>query len=643
MTAAAFDVLGAGLLRLLLAAGLLAALALVGYGLLPRWRASGRGRSTDPAPPGLAGARPRPSTENGTDPMGGSVAWLRRPGKAEVALPLAISVGMLATGWAGWVAGTAFGTRAVWVVWVVLLALGARAGGDLWRDAGRVFRRLLALGRSAPLLAAAFAAAALLLVPALFLPLLDSDGIRYQVAHPKLYLLTGEVSTYRWDVTGYFPQLAPMLYLVATALGGGEACKLVHAGFALLSAAALALLVHRGKRTRTAAVAAALLAFVAPVAAAPATAAFVDHVGLFHLLAAALLVAARAPAPLAGLALGAAFATKMTTAPFLAGLAIAAVAVRPATARLREAGLLVAVLVLTYLPFGLRNLILTKDPFFPLGHGLAGIPIPGVAKEGLEWAVSYREEARGLLAVGFLPFQEGLAWDDVAGPQALLGLVAVVVLVRERRLRFLLLPILFSLAAASFWHPPARYFLPLFAALAALLAVALSRAGPRVLTAAALVLAGVSAWASARELLFGFSALDHLAGRVPGDEVKAATIPGYRAARFVNGLPGGRVMALDFPGPFYFDRPWVVEGVLNEPPLRRWLGEGADGEGLLARCEALGVTHLLVTPGWGGGTKTSLYPLARSRREAEAVVAFRSRLRLVATVDGVDVFELPAR
>jgi hypothetical protein len=80
---------------------------------------------------------------------------------------------------------------------------------------------------------------------------------------------------------------------------------------------------------------------------------------------------------------------------------------------------------------------------------------------------------------------------------------------------------------------------------------------------------------------------------------------------------------------------------VNEPPLRLWLDDGADGDGLLARCRDLGVTHLLVTPGWGGGTSASLWPLARSREEAETLVAFRSRLRLVATVDGVDVFELP--
>jgi hypothetical protein len=100
-------------------------------------------------------------------------------------------------------------------------------------------------------------------------------------------------------------------------------------------------------------------------------------------------------------------------------------------------------------------------------------------------------------------------------------------------------------------------------------------------------------------------------------------------------------MALDFPGPYHLARPWVAEGVVNEPPLRLWLAGGADGDDLLARCLDLGVTHLLVTPGWGGGTSASLFPLARSPEEAKAIVAFRSRLRLVATVDGVDVFELP--
>jgi hypothetical protein len=102
-------------------------------------------------------------------------------------------------------------------------------------------------------------------------------------------------------------------------------------------------------------------------------------------------------------------------------------------------------------------------------------------------------------------------------------------------------------------------------------------------------------------------------------------------------------MALDFPAPFYLDRPWVAEGVLNVPPLKRWLDEGCGAPELLSRTRALGVGTLLVTPGYGGGTPLSLLALTApgDRRGVETLLAFRSRLRLVSTVDGVDLWEVP--
>ncbi|MBP7677012.1 MAG: hypothetical protein KBB14_11880, partial [Thermoanaerobaculia bacterium] len=62
MSEAAFGVIAAGILRLLLAAALLAALALVGYGLLRRRRAPGRAANEEPDAPS------RGNTENGPDP-----------------------------------------------------------------------------------------------------------------------------------------------------------------------------------------------------------------------------------------------------------------------------------------------------------------------------------------------------------------------------------------------------------------------------------------------------------------------------------------------------------------------------------------------------------------------------------------------
>ena len=101
-------------------------------------------------------------------------------------------------------------------------------------------------------------------------------------------------------------------------------------------------------------------------------------------------------------------------------------------------------------------------------------------------------------------------------------------------------------------------------------------------------------------------------------------------------------MALDFPSPYTFDRPWIVEGVLNDPPLKSWLREEPTAERVLARLQALNVRYLVVTPGYGGGTKVSLYPLATSRPAALRVIELRKRLKLLTTIDGVDVYEVPA-
>lgn len=631
MSEAAFGVIAAGILRLLLAAALLAALALVGYGLLRRRRAPGRAANEEPDAPS------RGNTENGPDPgwTGPDPGWRR----AEVALPLGLSVGALATGWLSFVAALV-STWLVPAVWAGLLLVSFRARKELARDAARVGRRLRALLGAAPVASAMLGLALLALLPPLFLPLWDSDGLRYQVALPKLFLLEGRVVAYPWDVTAFLPQLVGGLLLALLPVGGGETAKLLHAAFFVAALATLALLLHRDRRSRRAAVYGPLLLAVAPVAAVPATAAFVDHAALFHLVVAALLVARGAPGR-AALPLGAAVATKTTAGPGAAALLLLAAATARKGERFRTLAAGGGAILLAFAPFGLRNVVETGDPVFPVGHVLLGAPVPGTDPALVNKVLEYRPEAEAPLGVGWLPGEPGLAADDVAGPALLLGILALPVARKGRRGHVLLALAGAYLLVGLVAQPLARLLMPLFLALAGTAALAADRWLRRAATpVVAALAAGTFAFATLPALGPG-PALAHLAGRLPRDAFLASAVPGYRAALAVNALPGGKVMALDFPGPYYLARPWVAEGVVNEPPLRLWLDDGADGDVLLARCRDLGVTHLLVTPGWGGGTSASLWPLARSREEAETLVAFRSRLRLVATVDGVDVFELP--
>ena len=66
---------------------------------------------------------------------------------ARLAIPLSLSLGTLATGWAMWIAGTLVSTRAAFVVAAALLLISLRALPRWWRDCRRVGRELAALGR----------------------------------------------------------------------------------------------------------------------------------------------------------------------------------------------------------------------------------------------------------------------------------------------------------------------------------------------------------------------------------------------------------------------------------------------------------------------------------------------------------------
>jgi hypothetical protein len=564
--------------------------------------------------------------------------------KARLLIPLSLSFGTLVTGWSMWVAGTLISTRASFVVAAALFIVSLRALPRWWRDCRRVLRELVALGRRWT--TALLILPLLLALPQLALPIVDSDGLRYHVAFPKLFLLTGKVFYYPWDLTGAFPQTAEMIYMLRP-----ESAKLIHFSFFLATLATLALAVHRRRRDRTAAVVAPFLLAVSPVVLGPAAAAFIDHVVLFHVAVAMLLLLSRRPP---ALPLAAAFATKYAAAPAVAVLALAqtplpaprgeggALRLRSGQAprRVRGAILTLAVILAAFLPFAIRNTLHSGDPIYPIGHVLLHKPLEGIAPGSLAYATQFHSRAAGVVGIPWTP--ENAQPDEVVGIHHLLGHFALILVLRERRLRPVAAIVFVYLLVALVYRLPARYMLPMFLALALLEAAALALLPRRLIGIVALVVALPALLWSATLLLTMSSPFTYLRGRLDRAHYLALVVPGYRAAQFVNALPpGGQVMALDFPAPYYFDRPWIVEGVLHDPPLKRWLATARSADDLLARLRALDVRVLVVTPGYGGGTPSTLLPLASTPEQARLVDHFRRRLRLLATVDRVDVFAVP--
>ncbi|HYN41958.1 MAG TPA: hypothetical protein VE129_09295, partial [Thermoanaerobaculia bacterium] len=224
-----------------------------------------------------------------------------RPASSVARFATSLSIGTAAFGWTTWVLGSLAGTKALPFLWLALGAFSLRAIRPWVTVLFRVARRCAALLRSSPLLSAAIVLAALPLTFSLCLPLVDNDGIRYHVALPKLYLLTGRVFLYPWDVTGAYPQLGNMLYLAGLFAGSTEAAKFLNAGFLAASCTVLALTLHRNRSTRTAALAGPLLFLACPVVGVIAGMGFIDHIALFHFVTAFVLVVRRGRPLLSGL------------------------------------------------------------------------------------------------------------------------------------------------------------------------------------------------------------------------------------------------------------------------------------------------------------------------------------------------------
>jgi hypothetical protein len=567
-----------------------------------------------------------------------------RPAHARVGVLAAISVGAGIVGWTTWIAGSLLGTWAVPLVAGMLVLLSIRHLRPLARGVRRLSTELLALARRNWGPAVVLGVVVLLTATNLLLPLTDSDGLRYHVALPKLFLLEGKVFLYPYDVTGAFPQLAEMLNLLGLQLSRGETAKFLHWGFFLLTLATLAVIVHRGRRYRTAAMLAPVFLASSPAASALAAYAFVDYTATFHLAVGLLLTVSGGSPLLIGAVMGAALATKYTAAPGVAAVVVAATLLAPRRRRARAVLALVAPIVVAFLPFAVRNSLATGDPVFPIGHGLLHVPIAGVSPTSLAKAKDYHAAVPGLLGITWDLRQGPAQADEVAGFHHLFGFVALATVLVAPAARVLAAPVLAYLALGLAFHPPTRYLLPMFLCLSALEALAvgiLTRRRARAWLTLALTVPALAL--STRLLTEDFHPFDLLLGTSTRTEFLAATVPGWRAAQAVNALPpGGKVMALDFPAPYYLNRPWIAEGTLNEPPLTGWLERSATVDDVLAKLQRLDVRFLLVTPGYGGGTRRSLLPVARSARGQRLAVELRLRLVHLATLDGVDVYRVPS-
>jgi hypothetical protein len=355
---------------------------------------------------------------------------------------------------------------------------------------------------------------------------------------------------------------------------------------------------------------------------------------------AALLARYRARPVLIGLALAGAAACKWSVGPAVAGLLLLVwwrhrFALRPLAA-------LVLPIVVALTPFAVRNTAATGDPFFPMGVGLVTGHVPGIDEDRHAYVTQIHREIPGPLGIPWGRSVGEVQGDEVAGWHLLLGLLALPLAVRRRGGAEVLAIAVPYLVVGLVFHPSIRLAMPLLWALAVTAAVVLSRVAGRLTPIVGAILVAPAVVTSWHVATSHGRPLDFLRGDITAEEAIQSAVPGRQAALLVNRQPsGGRVMALDFPAPFFFSRPWIAEGINNRPPLHRWLASGDDADEIMLKLHELEVRYLVITPGYGGGRPISLVAAGDSPEQHRVLAELRSRLELIGTRDQVDVYRIP--
>jgi hypothetical protein len=308
------------------------------------------------------------------------------------------------------------------------------------------------------------------------------DALNYHLGFPLVWLRTGHLTFLPWQIPAVYAFVGELLYGNAIALAGTIAAKVVNLGYLVILLAAT---VDLGRRLYggRAALVGALALIVCPLIIWEGSTADTDLITAAYVVLTVDvgLMYARAPsrgaAGLCGLFLGFGIAAHYTSGFVLpAILALLVFGPRQPSLRARLPDvLIVGVLAgLPSLPYLVRAVVLTGNPFFPYGYGVFGAKAAlwnPTANASLATFLAHFGEGHGPLRLLVLP------WDLARHPNAfgggfgvLLPVAALLSITRRPRR----LPLLVGLGALSeiiLWFWPggtlqARYLIPAAALLA---------------------------------------------------------------------------------------------------------------------------------------------------------------------------------
>ena len=498
-----------------------------------------------------------------------------------------------------------------------------------------------------------------LLAPALLVALTPpraTDELSYHLLVPGRSLAVGHLVSPEGNLYARFPMAIEMLYVDFLAVGADRACHLLHLGFALLAAAAVAALVRRlapGTTPLALAVYASLpsLLVVAGQAYVDLALSAAVSVGLLALVAWEERPTA-AWAVMVGVACGFASATKYTGLVYAGLVGVPLVALALVRRLPRHAALAAGLGFAIAAPWYLRNLVQLGNPVYPFawklfgGSGLDAARVHTFAAYLADFGSGRTGLGRLLLPIDLvrLARHDSPVFDGLVGP-LLLALAPLAFLgLGDRRSKTLAAGTALAILAWALGTQQVRFLFPILPAYAVLVAAGyarlkspLSRGVVQLTAALGLSLALVDATALGMEA----GPVAYLVGSESRRDFLLRTLDSYAITAAANRtVPGdGHILAAYLRAAHYYFEPEVTSFAIDEAhALRVVLAGQPQTDEVARRFRAMGYTHLVFRSDWIFGRWSSL-PLDQRAALANFL---RDRATLLAEAPGgYSLYSLP--
>ncbi len=508
-----------------------------------------------------------------------------------------------------------------------------------------------------------------LLLPLILLPPTGRDALIVHLALPKLFLQAGKMLEVPFMNFSYMPMNTDLLYLIPIALGSEAAAKLIHFSFAILTAFLIYSYISE-KVGRDYGIIGLFIYLTTPIVVNLSTTAYIDlSLTFYATLALLALLKWREEsystrwllysAVATGLALGAKYSALVVLLIMcLSVVFIYSSGTRDQWGAVKAALLYLAVALLIFSPWMIRNIILMGNPLYPLAQGLFQAGSGGSGEGALHITklspllmrkLLYGEELWYILLIPLRIFWEGQDgshryFDGLLNPLYLIFIPLAFVGVKRRDTGMLAFFSLFFLFVAFFTIDiVTRYLLPILPVVVIFVVIGFSNlmAMKRARYLTILCMAGLFAfngWYMVN-LYQKYRPIGYLTGGETREEYLARTLPDYAAIRFANAnLPDDARVMLIFAGDrgYYWDREYFY-GSRGGGYFARAVRRSADGGELKGQFKTMGATHLFIRDDLlGRFAKDNLEDHEMERFES----FYRRELRRLYTKNGYSLYEL---